>query len=266
MASPIQLYRQGEGPALTLIHGWGMNAAVFRPLADQLGDEFSVTRLDLPGYGASPWCGDDFETQVEQLAAALPDSMLVGWSLGGLYAQHLARRYPERFRRLILLNSNPCFVQRADWPCAVKAEVFEAFAASLSAGWQATIRRFLGLQMHGGERSRELVRQMVQLLIEGGEPHPEVLPFGLKLLLERDAREELAALSIPVILILGERDTLVPACVGAQIHRTSATIRVECIARSAHAPFLSHSDLVIDLIREFAQSASPRQDGDPKIL
>ena len=258
MASPIKLYSQGNGPALTLIHGWGMNAAVFQPLADQLGADFSVTRVDLPGYGASDWRGDDFETQVELLAAALPDSILVGWSLGGLYAQRLASRYPERFSQLILLNSNPCFVQRDDWPCAVKAEVFEAFAASLSAGWRATIRRFLGLQMRGGDQARQRVRQMTQLLIEGGEPHPDVLPFGLKLLLQRDARDELAALPLPVMLVLGDRDTLVPACVGEQIHRTSPAIRVECLARCAHAPFLSHSDLVISLIREFAQSTPPR--------
>jgi pimeloyl-[acyl-carrier protein] methyl ester esterase len=257
MTENIKLYTQGDGPALTLIHGWGMNAAVFQPLAEVLAGHYRVTRVDLPGYGGSPWNHEDFETQIEQLAAALADSMLVGWSLGGLYAQRLASLYPQRFTRLILLNSNPCFVQRDDWLCAVKAEVFEQFAASLAAGWQATIRRFLALQMRGNEHARQLVRQITQLLIEGGEPHPDVLPFGLKLLLECDARTELAALAVPVMHILGERDTLVPACVGEQIHRTSPSIRVECLARCAHAPFLSHSDLVISLIREFAQSSPP---------
>jgi len=257
MTTSIQSYQQGDGPALTLIHGWGMNAAVFQPLAEALAGYFSVTRVDLPGYGQSAWSGEDFESQVERLASALPDSILVGWSLGGLYAQRLASLYPQRFTRLILLNCNPCFVQRDDWPCAVRAEVFEAFAASLSAGWQATIRRFLGLQMRGGDQARQLVRLITQLLVEGGEPHPDVLPFGLKLLLQRDARAELAALPVPVMQVLGERDTLVPACVGEQIHRISPSIRVECVARCAHAPFLSHSEIIIELIREFAQPTSP---------
>jgi len=261
MTEGIKLYRQGRGPALVLIHGWGMNASVFSSLAQALSVDFCVIRIDLPGYGQSAWQHESFDRQVERIAALLDDAMVLGWSLGGLYAQALAARYPERFHRLMLLNYNPCFVQRDDWSCAVPSQVFEDFSASLANGWSATIQRFLGLQMHGVARAREQVRKMTKLLIEGGEPQPGVLQFGLDLLLRRDARAELASLSLPAMLLLGERDTLVPACVGAQIHRLNPSIRVECVARSAHAPFLSHSETVIDLIREFAQPSPSGQGG-----
>ncbi len=257
MNADIKIYREGCGQALTLIHGWGMNAAVFEPLLASLVDDFCVTRIDLPGYGQSSWLGENFDQQVEQIAQALDDSIVLGWSLGGLYALRLAHRYPERFHRLILMNSNPCFVQRENWHCAVDAEVFRQFGESLGAGWQATVRRFLGLQMQGIEQARQRVRELTALLEKGGEPDPQALDFGLQCLLEQDLRSHLGELSQPVLCLLGERDTLVPACVGEQIHRISEAIGVECVARSAHAPFLSHRDTVVRLIREFAQPATP---------
>jgi len=259
MTETVKLYQQGTGPALTLIHGWGMNAAVFQPWAEQLAMQFSVTRVDLPGYGQSLWQPDaGFDAQVDALAGVLPDSTLIGWSMGGLYAQRLAACYPEKFSKLVLLSSNPCFVQRDDWPCAVKAQVFKEFAASLDAGWQATIRRFLGLQMRGSDQARQLIKEVSRLLIAGGEPQSQALQFGLDLLLDRDGRQELAGLQIPVLSILGQRDTLVPECVGEQIHRINPLIRVECLARSAHAPFLSHSEPVTSLISEFVKPSASR--------
>ncbi|MDQ7010296.1 MAG: pimeloyl-ACP methyl ester esterase BioH [Mariprofundaceae bacterium] len=257
----MNIHQQGHGPALTLIHGWGMNSAVFAPLAARLAQDFCVILVDLPGYGRSSWAGEDLAAQLQLLAQTLPPSMLIGHSLGGVYAQALASRYPERFSRLLLLNYNPCFVQRDDWSCAVSADVFGQFAASLESGWQGTIRRFLGLQMHGVAQSRERVRTMTRLLIDGGAPQPQVLQFGLELLLQSDTRAELATLPVPAKMLFGERDTLVPQSVAAQIHRLNAAIGVECVARCAHAPFLSHADNTIELICEFAQSSTPRQDG-----
>ncbi|MBC8509741.1 MAG: pimeloyl-ACP methyl ester esterase BioH [Chloroflexi bacterium] len=262
MKHKIQYYQEGEGPPLTLIHGWGMNAAVFEPLSRLLSAEFRVTRVDLPGYGQSGWQGDaDFEAQVDALADVLPDSTLLGWSLGGLYALRLAAKYPQRFNSLILLSCNPCFVQRDDWMTAVESSVFNEFSAALIDDWQATIRRFLGLQMRGSAQARSLIRQISELLIKGGAPDPVAMRFGLQLLLQHDARRELEALAQPVMAVLGQRDTLIPVELAQQLHRLSPMIRVECVAHSAHAPFLSHSEFVAGLISEFIEPTKTGQGG-----
>mgnify|MGYP002640928165 FL=1 len=254
MSQKIKLYQQGKGEALTLIHGWGMNSAVFEPLTRQLAGEFSVTRADLPGHGRSGWSGlANFEDQLDTLAAVLPESTLLGWSLGGLYALHLVSRYPQKFKKLILVSCNPCFVQRENWSTAVQASVFAEFSASLEDNWQATIRRFLGLQMLGVDSARSLIRQISELLLNGGEPDPSAMKFGLDLLLSHDARTVLQEIEVPVLEILGQRDTLVPVRLAAQLPLINPAIRVECLARSAHAPFLSHSDLFAELIREFVK-------------
>ncbi len=258
MSDLVKIYSQGVGANLSLLHGWAMNAAVFEPFADRLAAHYQVNRVDLPGYGLSGNASrQDFELQLEQLARALPASTLIGWSMGGLYAIALCRRYPDKFKRLILLASNPCYVDRDDWPSGMPAAVFNEFAESLLANWQGTIRRFIGLQMHGVAGARNLIRDISELLRKGGEPDVAVLRFGLQLLLEQDMRDELSDLAIPVLAILGMRDKLVPASLAQQLPQLNPAIRVECLARSAHAPFLSDSENVEKLIDRFIASSTP---------
>lgn len=232
--------------SLIMLHGWGMNAQVFAPLAAILGDRFSVHCPALPGYAGSRWpAAADFDAQLEQMAAELPPGELLGWSLGGLYAIELARRWPQRFERLTLVASNPCFVRRQGWDCALEASVFEGFSADLQLDWRRTLKRFLALQMQGEADARGLARDLWRQLVETGEPAPGVLEFGLELLGQRDARDALAEIEKPVRLILGEKDRLVPIALAQQIAELTPRIQVESVAGAAHAPFLSHT-------REFA--------------
>ena len=166
-------------------------------------------------------------------------------------------RYPERFKRLVLVASNPCFVQRDNWSAGVAAEVFSGFADGFIENWQATIRRFLGLQMFGAAQARTHIRHISGLLVNGGEPHPDALRFGLESLLVLDVREELSQIKVPVMMVLGGRDKLVPVSLAAELTQINPQIRVECLAHSAHAPFLSHLDDVAGLIREFVRPSSP---------
>lgn len=257
MNSSFGLYQQGEGCPVSLLHGWGMNAAVFEPLANQLAADLSVSRLDLPGYGRSKaLVFTDYDQSIEFIAEQLPGGALVGWSMGGLYAIDIVRRFPEKFPALVLVACNPCFVQREDWHSAVEASIFSDFSADLIDNWRGTIRRFLGLQMHGVEGARFLIRQISELLLQGGEPAPEVLKSGLDLLLSMDAREALSQLKVPALVVLGARDTLVPITLADQLASINPAIRVECFAGSAHAPFLSHREEFAGLLREFVTSAA----------
>jgi pimeloyl-[acyl-carrier protein] methyl ester esterase len=259
MKQRINIISTGVGEPVTLIHGWGMNAAIFEPILPLLARHFEVIRVDLPGHGRSDSAKQlDFDQQVEWLADLVPDSTLLGWSMGGLFAIRLASKYPQKFKNLVLVSSNPCFVQKTNWQCAVEREIFDEFALSLIDDWQATIKRFIGLQLHGISNARELIRQVSGLLVKGGRPEIDALSMGLDLLLKHDARAELAGIAQPVLTILGARDKLVPKCLADQIPLINPQIRVECLAQSAHAPFISHAESVVNLLREFIKSPSSR--------
>jgi pimeloyl-[acyl-carrier protein] methyl ester esterase len=235
-------------PTRILLHGWGMSPDLFAPLSSALGTA-SVYAPPLPGYPHSPWPGEpDFGAQVERMLPDLPDGHLIGWSLGGLYAIALARRDPDKFDRVTLLASNPCFVRRPGWSCGIEAAVFEGFSADLARDWRRTLRRFLALQMHGEASARQRAREVAETILARGAPNVEVLAFGLSLLKAHDARPDLARLSQPVEMILGERDLLVPRGLKQQISEVAPGIRVESVAGAAHAPFLSHTTEVVALL------------------
>ena len=102
----LSVNRSGQGEAIILLHGWGMSASVFDPLCELLSDQYEVITVDLPGYGQSEWCESlTFEDQVALISEQVPRGILLGWSMGGLYATEMVRQKPNRFSRLILMCS-----------------------------------------------------------------------------------------------------------------------------------------------------------------
>ena len=245
----LSVSRCGHGAPIILIHGWGMNASVFAALNAELVRTREVITVELPGHGLSPWDASlSFSEQVEWIASELPEGEILGWSMGGLYALEMLRQRPQQFSRLLLVCCNPCFVRRSDWHCAVDAMVFDEFAENLNKGWQATIKRFMTIQMHGNAQARSLIRDVTMGLQASGAPNAAALKFGLDLLKQQDMRGLLAELDLPIKMILGGRDTLVPECLVEEIYHVNPKIEVESLASAAHAPFLSHTAQFIAML------------------
>ncbi len=234
----------GQGPDLVLVHGWGMNAAVWAPLLPYLEGRWRVHRVDLPGHGRSPWSGE--HTLVDwagAVTAAVPAGALwVGWSLGGLVTLQAAR--DGHLRAWLAVAANPRFLRAADWPCALDPAVLEQFGRELLDDPQGTLRRFLALQVQGAEDARATLKHLRQALQERGMAAPEALAVGLSLLRESDLRPHLAALDAPGAWLLGGRDRIVPPCLGEHLARLVPRQPVTCLAGAGHAPFLTHPEAI----------------------
>ncbi|MEB4615561.1 alpha/beta fold hydrolase [Leucobacter sp. M11] len=105
-------------PAVTFLHGAGLNAHTFDPTVLALG--LPAVSLDLPGHGRSAWREDaDYRPETiapavrEALAGLRPDGaplapqILVGQSLGGLTAALVAQAAPELVRELVIIDITP---------------------------------------------------------------------------------------------------------------------------------------------------------------
>ncbi len=238
---------QGAGPDLVLVHGWGLNAAVWEPLTERLAGRHRLTSIELPGHGASPPPGEGTTTAdlVEALLAAAPArAAWLGWSLGGLLALAVAQAAPDRITRLGLLATNPCFTRRADWPCAMAPEVLAGFARDLETQPQRTLQRFLGLVARGAP-SADTLRDLRRRVLDAPAPHPRGLALGLELLRDRDLRPALAAVSQPLWLGFGARDTLVPLAAADAVAALCPTARITRFEGAGHAPLLSHPDALV---------------------
>lgn len=244
----------GAGPDVVLVHGWGMHSGVWEDVAEALFDHHRVTVVDLPGYGFSRALDirHDLDTLCQTVAAAVPTpAAWVGWSLGGLVAQRLAITAPERVSRLILTNSSPCFVRRPGWPHAIAPPVLHQFAQQLRQDHRAVLKRFIALEVYGSERAAEQLRRLKAMLFQHGEPALSALEGGLALLENTDLRAAWSRIACPILLMLSQRDQLVPASAGAALVERLPNIRLKVFERAGHAPFFSHLDEFVTELRAF---------------
>ncbi|MEE2002223.1 pimeloyl-ACP methyl ester esterase BioH [Alkalimonas sp. MEB108] len=229
-------------PDLVLLHGWGMNQAVWLQWLALLQRDWQVNTLDLPGFGLSKNCPEPYALAAlaEQLQPQLPaKAVLCGWSLGGLVAIELAKRYPQQVQALVLLASTPCFMAQADWP-GMSARIFSQFQQQLSHNIPLTIQRFLAIQAMGSPSAKDDIKQLRQAILQLPEPQQVAVVGGLELLQSCDLRAELARLQVPVFAGFGRLDTLVPIAVQPALQQLMPAVQTHCFPHASHAPFISH--------------------------
>lgn len=243
----------GAGRDLYLLHGWGMHGGVWEPVTQALAQHFRVHALDLPGMGHSPACEPyTLERLTQRVADQLPDgALLCGWSLGGLVAMRLALTQPRKVSRLALVGATPRFVNGDGWHCGVSAAVFREFAAQVENDYPGTMDRFLGLQAFGGEAARSTIRQLRERFMLRPEPDKAVLHAALQILLDTDLRGEASGLTLPTLLLHGERDTLAPAAAAQWLAQQLPQCALQLVRGGAHAPFLSHPTAFVQAVTDF---------------
>ena len=250
----VSVERFGQGQDLVLLHGWGMNGSVWHGIAQQLAAHYRLHLVDLPGFGNSPLGeGSDYSLPwlAEQVATVLPEKChLLGWSLGGLVASQLALTRPERLHSLITVASSPCFMAREDWP-GIAPKVLAGFNQMLAGDFMQTIERFLAIQAMGSEHARNDIRQLRHWLAERPAPQLAALEAGLGLLADVDLRDELVGLDLPWLRIYGRLDSLVPKAAIPLLDERYPESRSLVLEKASHAPFISHPEPFITLLRQF---------------
>ena len=246
----------GQGESLWVLHGWGMNHSVWSPVKKQLEAYYRVTWFDLPGHGQSNGVlFKGLDEVVELIAENLPVDPIhiMGWSLGGLIAQRIAERYPQKVKSLMLIATSPSFVARDQWIHAMPVDVLEGFVDSLEKDFELTIKRFLSLQFMGVKGVQADVKKL-RADILANPPNMDALRAGLAVLKNTDLRE--ASIACPKLWVLGALDKLVPVSVERDIavHDLLDKTSIRIIDKAGHAPFISHPDEFVRTIRDFLNS------------
>jgi pimeloyl-[acyl-carrier protein] methyl ester esterase len=170
--------------------------------------------------------------------------------LGATVVLDLAARYPERVAALVLLAGNPLYTQAEQWP-GMEVRLLDDFAEHLNKNCQATLLRFLSLQVSGLPDHKAILKTLKTTVFECDAPDTDTLQGGLEILKHADMRTVLSGLNIPVSVILGGLDTLVPVAVGQKMRRLLPGLELNIIDRAGHVPFLSHSRETEAIISRF---------------
>ncbi|WP_235930068.1 pimeloyl-ACP methyl ester esterase BioH [Craterilacuibacter sinensis] len=239
---------QGCGPDVVLLHGWGLHGGVFERVAAALSAHYCVHTVDLPGHGASPEL-ERFDAA--EVAAALARQFplpvhVLGWSLGGLVAQHWAVQQAAQIRSLALVSTSPRFVQGPDWAFGQRAAAIEEVGANLHNAFELTLKNFLALQMLGAPHARDTLKALSGQLFAHGRPHG-LLP-ALDCLLQADTRALAAQIHAPTALFFGARDRITPTGAGRWLADMLPDARLHLFEQASHAPFLSHEHDFLTLL------------------
>jgi pimeloyl-[acyl-carrier protein] methyl ester esterase len=167
---------------------------------------------------------------------------------------------PAAVRALVLVGASPRFVRGPDWPAAVAPALLADFGHDLRTDWHTTLLRFLALQTRAmaGSAVRRLRETMLAL-----PPNPAALAAGLTVLRDTDLRPRLPAVTCPTLVMLGERDTLVPAAVAVDLLRLRPDWRIQYLPGAGHLPFLTHR---AEFLSALAEHLSLPPDGARELL
>lgn len=195
-------------PPLVLLNGWGLNREVWTPLMPLLEKDWEVHPLDLPGYAGLGNCDyQDLDQVVLDLLNRAPQTATwAGWSLGATLSLRAALLEPRRIRQLCLISPTPRYLKTQGWACGMERVQLEELWSVFQDSYANGLKRFLLLQT----RDRTLLRSLQQLILQHPAPSPQVLRASLQLLIDTDLRESLADLEMPVQVVLGKQDQVVP--------------------------------------------------------
>lgn len=253
------VFKSGSGPNLVLIHGWGLHGGIWETVLPQLEAHFTVYNIDLPGFGRSPVHNGDYSLDylVETVSEVIPEqSLVIGWSLGGLIATGIALDKPHKVKRLITVASNPSFVATKDWKHGMQADVLESFIDYLEEDYETTLIRFLGIQTMGSATQKEDIKKLKVAVFMHGQPSKKALRGGLEILHDMNLVGRLGELKQPLLRMYGRLDSLVPAKVAQDITKHLPDSETIIYRKAAHAPFLSAADDFVADVKSFFQIAS----------
>lgn len=232
---------------ILILHGWGWPASVpqwsrVKQSLEKSG--YNVLVPDLPGFGSSlrpshPWTIDDYAAWVNDFCEkqGLSQVFLAGHSFGGSVATKFSIKYPEKVKKLILIDSAGIRRKR------FKKELQKAVAHFLN--------KFSFLPLYGFMRKaayRILFRQTDYLLTEG------VMKQTYLQVLGEDISGIFSQITVPTLLVWGEKDGITPLRHADFIKKQITGAKLEIIPNVRHNPYKEAPEILVEKILSFIKS------------
>ena len=232
--------------SVLILHGWGWPIsspqwARVKELLETAG--YEVFLPDLPGFGQTPspkepWAIDDYVEWVKNFCEKnnLSQIFLLGHSFGGSVAVKFSIQYPEKIRKLILVDSAGIRRKR------LKKEIQKKVAHFLN--------RFSFLPFYSFIRKiayRTLFRHSDYLLTEG------VMKETYLKVLEEDMSDIFSQISVPTALIWGEKDGITPLAHAYFMKEKIPGAQLHIIPNVKHNPHREAPEILVEKIVEFVR-------------
>ncbi len=241
--------------ALVFLHGVGGNGSVWEFQKEAFSDVYDVVGWDAPGYGGRDLIAPfTIDSLAEQLALDLAEAghescHLVGHSFGGMIAQALAKNHPNKLISLVLSGTSPAF-------------------GSPDGDFQ---KKFLDARLKPldeGKTLADLAPGIVPTLV-ADNPDPrgieiaiasmsscpsETYRASMKAIVQFDMRYDLQAISVPTLVLAGEKDTNAPAPMMEKMAAKIPGAKYTVLPSAGHLSNLEQPDAFNAVLKDFLEA------------
>ncbi len=210
-------------PSLLIISGWAHGIDAIKPMGDALAERFNVQLLS----GA----------QVLN-ERHIPDAdYIVTGSMGGLLAMELL---PDSCKKLVLISSTAKFCADDGYDCGTPERILKRMILQLKRSPEAVLKEFY-----------KNVHHPHPALKTNPDSTQEELVAGLEYLQASDVRNSIPTLGIPVLLLHGTEDRIIPPTAAEWLHAHLPDSRLRILKNGSHALSSHHFTKVMDEISRF---------------
>jgi pimeloyl-ACP methyl ester carboxylesterase len=269
----VSYLEAGKGPVLLLVHGIAGSCENWREVVEPLARHHTVIAPDLPGHGASEASAGDYS--IGALASGLRDLLLAlgheratvaGHSLGGGVAMQFAYQFPEMIERLVLVSSGGLGPEVSPVLRAAAlpgADLFIAVTAGAGQRVGSTIGRGLAaIGLRPNADVAEVTRGYASL--QDPARRAAFLDTLRAVVGTRGQRVHAGdrlylAEAVPVLIVWGARDSIIPPRHGEDAHRAIPGSRLEVFDDVGHLPQLEAPGRFIAALERFLRETEPAE-------
>ena len=273
----VHYRKAGQGPPLLLIHGLMTSSYSWRYLLSPLAQHYTVFIPDLPGAGRSEKV-EGYSYGPENLAAWIGEFQsalniqgcpVIGNSLGGYLAMHLAIRNPKSMSRLINIHSPAFatfkmkllhFVLR---PKIVR-ELLAKFVRKRSTKWAHRNVHYYDESIKSLEEAKEYGRPLsegpgVQSFI--AYLQQTLAPSSFRRFTQslEQAKQNQEDFPVPMLLIYARTDPMVPPSIGRRLYELIPSAKLMWLDNSSHFAHIDSTNELMEPIMNFLSEGEPSE-------
>ncbi|WP_367674017.1 alpha/beta fold hydrolase [Buchnera aphidicola] len=236
---------------LIFIHGLGFNKKIWFFLRKKLKKKFKIYMINLPTPNTTKNFYIELNKFIYKKILKIPyNSILIGWSLGGILATLLTLKIPEKILSLVTISSSPCFLKKKFWPGMQYSQI-KKLQKELIYNYKNSIKNFINLQKN--KNNKKNIKILKKKIISIAKPNILSIKFNVKMLIKIDLRKIIQKIKIPILRIYGEFDAIVPKKISYLLNNLLNDNNSYIIKKSNHAPFISHLDNFNNILLKFIQ-------------
>jgi sigma-B regulation protein RsbQ len=247
-----------DGPVVVLSHGFGCDQNMWRLVVPELARHARVVLFDHVGAGRSDmsaWSeqrhgslrgyADDVVEILRELD--LGPVVFVGHSVSAMIGVLALAQEPTRFAGLVLVTPSPRYVDDGDYRGGFSAADIDELLESLDSnylGWSAAMAPVIMGNPERPELGEELANSFCRT-------DPRIARVFARATFLSDNRGDLAAVTVPTLVLECTHDAIAPREVGAYVHAHVPGSRLVTLDATGHCPQLSAPEATAEAIAGF---------------